>query len=115
MEIVISQLGKLGETNMPVSVITAFYKAVKAVWLVHHLAFAFGPAAVTIFRIAPGSKFNPMYMEEVVVAPLSVNSNKRVINSGPPYVSIMVSPGFIVDKEVCKCKVLCSSKPKPLT
>ncbi|CAK9234392.1 unnamed protein product [Sphagnum troendelagicum] len=115
MEIVISQLGKLGETNMPVSVITAFYKAVKAVWLVHHLAFAFGPAAVTIFRIAPGSKFNPMYMEEVVVAPLSANSNKQVINSGPPYVSIMVSPGFIVDKEVCKCKVLCSSKPKPLT
>jgi len=114
MEIVISQLGKLGETNMPVSVITAFYKAVKAVWLVHHLAFAFGPAAVTIFRIAPGSKFNPMYMEEVVVAPLSANSNKQVI-SGPPYVSIMVSPGFIVDKEVCKCKVLCSSKPKPLT
>jgi len=115
MEIVISQLGKLGETNMPVSVITAFYKAVKAVWLVHHLAFAFGAAAVTIFRIAPGSKFNPMYMEEVVVAPLSANSNKQVINSGPPYVSIMVSPGFIVDKEVCKCKVLCSSKPKPLT
>ncbi|CAM6024954.1 unnamed protein product [Sphagnum balticum] len=115
MEIVISQLGKLGETNMPVSVITAFYKAVKAVWLVHHLAFAFGPAAVTIFRIAPGSKFNPMYMEEVVVAPLSANSNKQVINSGPPYVSIMVSPGFIVNKEVCKCKVLCSSKPKPLT
>lgn len=114
MEIVISQLGKLGETNMPVSVITAFYKAVKAVWLVHHLAFAFGPAAVTIFRIAPGSKFNPMYMEEVVVAPLSANSIKQVI-SGPPYVSIMVSPGFIVDKEVCKCKVLCSSKPKPLT
>lgn len=114
MEIVISQLGKLGETNMPVSVITAFYKAVKAVWLMHHLAFAFGPAAVTIFRIAPGSKFNPMYMEEVVVAPLSANSIKQVI-SGPPYVSIMVSPGFIVDKEVCKCKVLCSSKPKPLT
>jgi hypothetical protein len=115
MEIVISQLGKLGETNMPVSVITAFYKAVKAVWLVHHLVFAFGPAAVTIFRIAPGSKFNPMYMEEVIVAPLPANSNKLVISSGPPYVSIMVSPGFIVDKEVCKCKVLCSSKPKPLT
>jgi hypothetical protein len=124
MEMVISQLGKLGEMNMPVSVITAFYNAVKGVWLVHHLAFAFNPAFVSIFRIAPGSNFDPMYMEEHNVPPIPSRKQDQLqsrggVSGGGPHVSVMVSPGFIVDnKEVCKCTVLCCSRKQttpPLT
>jgi hypothetical protein len=124
MEMVISQLGKLGEMNMPVSVITAFYNAVKGVWLVHHLAFAFNPAFVSIFRIAPGSNFDPMYMEEHKVPPILSRKqdqlqSHRGVGGGGPHVSVMVSPGFIVDnKEVCKCRVLCCGRKQtipPLT
>jgi hypothetical protein len=124
MEMVISQLGKLGEMNMPVSVITAFYNAVKGVWLVHHLAFAFNPAFVSIFRIAPGSNFDPMYMEEHNVPPIPSRKQDQFqsrggVGGGGPHVSVMVSPGFIVDnKEVCKCTVLCCSRKQttpPLT
>jgi hypothetical protein len=124
MEMVISQLGKLGEMNMPVSVITAFYNAVKGVWLVHHLAFAFNPAFVSIFRIAPGSNFDPMYMEEYNVPPILSRKQDQLqsrggVGGGGPHVSVMVSPGFIVDnKEVCKCRVLCCGRKQttpPLT
>lgn len=124
MEMVISQLGKLGEMNMPVSVITAFYNAVKGVWLVHHLTFAFKPAFVSIFRIAPGSNFDPMYMEEHNVPPIPSRKQDQLqsrggVSGGGPHVSVMVSPGFIVDnKEVCKCTVLCCSRKQttpPLT
>jgi hypothetical protein len=116
MEMVISQLGKLGEMNMPVSVITAFYNAVKGVWLVHHLAFAFNPAFVSIFRIAPGSNFDPMYMEEHNVPPTLSRKQDQLQSRGGvggdgPHVSVMVSPGFIVDnKEVCKCRVMCCGR-----
>jgi len=116
MEMVISQLGKLGEKNMPVSVITAFYNAVKGVWLVHHLAFAFNPAFVSIFRIAPGSNFDPMYMEEHNVPPTLSRKQDQLQSHGGvggvgPHVSVMVSPGFIVDnKEVCKCRVMCCGR-----
>jgi hypothetical protein len=41
MELILSQLGKLAESEISLSLMASFFNAVKAVWLVHHLAFAF--------------------------------------------------------------------------
>lgn len=100
MEIVLHQLGEVGETNMPGSVISAFFDAIKAVWLLHHLAFAFRPAA-TILRVSQGAKFEAEYMKQV-----HESDGERRGTS----VFLMINPGFLLDDCVVKCRVYCSSK-----
>lgn len=101
MEIVLNELGEVGDTETPASVISAFFDAVKAVWLLHHLAFSFRPAA-TILRVSQGAKFEPEFMEQVQ------ESSDR--ESRAKSVFLMINPGFLIDDWVVKCRVYCSRK-----
>lgn len=100
MEVVLHQLGDFGESNVPGFVISAFFDAIKAVWLLHHLAFSFRPAA-TILRVCQGAKFEPEYMEQVHDSDRETRAKS---------VFLMINPGFIIDDWVVKCRVYCSSK-----
>lgn len=100
MELILSQLGKLAENEISLNLMAAFFNAVKAVWLVHHLAFAFDQP-VSIFRVSPSSEFDARFMEQVTTLDEDSVRSK---------VSIMVNPGFIVNRQVIKCQVYCSSK-----
>lgn len=100
MDIVLQQLGDVSETNMPSSVNSAFFDAMKAVWLLHHLAFSFRPAA-TILRVSQGAKFEGEYMEQV-------HESDR--ESRAKSVFLMINPGFLIDDWAVKCRVYCSRK-----
>ncbi|KAG0616712.1 hypothetical protein M758_5G136300 [Ceratodon purpureus] len=100
MDIVLHQLGDVGETTMPPTVISAFFDAIKAVWLLHHLAFSFRPAA-TILRVSQGAKFEGEYMDQV-------HESDR--ESRAKSVFLMINPGFLIDDWVVKCRVYCSRK-----
>lgn len=100
MDIVLQQLGDVSETNIPSSVNSAFFDAMKAVWLLHHLAFSFRPAA-TILRVSQGAKFEGEYMEQV-------HESDR--ESRAKSVFLMINPGFLIDDWAVKCRVYCSRK-----
>jgi hypothetical protein len=100
MDTVLHQLGDLGETNMPPTVLSAFFDAIKAVWLLHHLAFSFRPAA-TMLRVSQGAKFEAEYMEQV-------HESDR--ESRAKSVFLMINPGFLIDDWVVKCRVYCGRK-----
>lgn len=100
MELILSALGKLAEVDASDTLMAAFFSAVRSVWLVHHLTFAFDPP-VTLFRVAAAADFDPRYMDQVTTF------EEEPIRSK---ISIMVNPGFIVNRQTIKCQVFCSSK-----
>lgn len=99
MELILSQLGKLAESEISLSLMASFFNAVKSVWLVHHLAFAFDQP-VSIFRVSPSAEFDPRFMEQIPAFEEEPVRSK---------ISIMVNPGFIVNRQTIKCQVYCSS------
>ena len=103
MELILSQLGKLAENEISLNLMTVFFNAVKAVWLVHHLAFAFDHP-VSIFRVSPASEFDARFMEPVTAFEDPELSTVRA------NVSIMLNPGFIINRQIIKCQVYCSNK-----
>lgn len=76
-----------------------FFCASKSVWLVHLLANSVHPG-ISIFRVAEGAGFDPVYMEQAT----SSGRNARVRTAK---VQVMVAPGFYVHNNMVKCKVLC--------
>ena len=99
MELILSQLGKLAESEISLSLMASFFNTVKAVWLVHHLAFSFDQP-VSIFRVSPSAEFDPRFMEQIPAFEEAPVRSK---------ISIMVNPGFIVNRQTIKCQVYCSS------
>ncbi|KAL5566589.1 hypothetical protein UlMin_029753 [Ulmus minor] len=79
----------------------AFFVAAKCIWLLHLLAFSFNPH-VGILRVEENRNFDPHYMEDMFV--------ERQRSIGPSRVKIMVMPGFYVQEQVLRCKVLCRYK-----
>ncbi|OEL32942.1 IRK-interacting protein [Dichanthelium oligosanthes] len=81
----------------PEQLLQCFFVAAKCVWLLHLLAFSFGPP-LTILRIEDGRVFDQMYMEDIL-------QDRQQLQS-PCQVKIMVMPGFYVQDRVLKCRVL---------
>ncbi|RCV12238.1 hypothetical protein SEVIR_2G264300v4 [Setaria viridis] len=81
----------------PEQLLQCFFVAAKCVWLLHLLAFSFGPP-LTIMRVEDGRAFDQMYMEDIL--------QDRQQVQGPCQVKIMVMPGFYVQDRVLKCRVL---------
>uniref|UniRef100_A0A0A9GFR7 GIL1/IRKI C-terminal domain-containing protein n=1 Tax=Arundo donax TaxID=35708 RepID=A0A0A9GFR7_ARUDO len=81
----------------PEQLLQCFFVAAKCVWLLHLLAFSFGPP-LTILRIEDGRAFDQMYMEDILLDRQQVRS--------PYQVKIMVMPGFYVQDRVLKCRVI---------
>lgn len=100
MELILSQLTKVADHETSISLLAAFFNAFKAAWLLHHLAFA-NEVPVTIFRVSPRAEFDPRFMEQVTTYEEEAVRSK---------VSVMVNPGFIVNRQTIKCQVFCSSK-----
>ncbi|KAK9103588.1 hypothetical protein Sjap_020842 [Stephania japonica] len=82
----------------PEPLLQAFFSAAKAVWLEHLLACSVHPR-LQIFRVDKEVKFDGLYMEDM--------SGDRAQRLVAETVRIMVAPGFYVDNNVVKCKVLC--------
>ncbi|XP_057827215.2 IRK-interacting protein isoform X2 [Cryptomeria japonica] len=82
----------------PEHLLQAFFTAAKYVWLVHLAAFSFQPPLV-IFRVERSTKFDSVYMEDIVA--------DRQTKQAAATVRIMLMPGFYVHNSVIKCKVLC--------
>ena len=66
MELILSQLTKVADQETSISLLAAFFNAFKAVWLLHHLAFAH-ELPVSIFRVPVRADFDPRFMEQVSV------------------------------------------------
>lgn len=98
MELILSQLGNLAESEISLSLMASFFNTIKSVWLVHHLAFSFDQP-VSIFRVSPSAEFDPRFMEQIPVFQEEPVRSK---------ISIMVNPGFIVNRQTIKCQVYCS-------
>ncbi|KAJ1290182.1 hypothetical protein BS78_02G224000 [Paspalum vaginatum] len=81
----------------PEQLLQCIFVAAKCVWLLHLLAFSFGPP-LTILRIEDGRAFDQMYMEDIL-------QDRQQVPS-PCQVKIMVMPGFYVQDRVLKCRVL---------
>ncbi|CAN6167440.1 unnamed protein product [Urochloa humidicola] len=81
----------------PEQLLQCFFIAAKCVWLLHLLAFSFGPP-LTILRVEDGRAFDQMYMEDIL-------QDRQQVQS-PCQVKIMVMPGFYVQDKVLKCRVL---------
>lgn len=101
MELILSQLTKVADKETSLSLLATFFNAFKSVWLLHHLAFAH-EIPVTIFRVSMASDFDPRFMEQVTTFEEDVASRSKI--------SVMVNPGFIVNRHTIKCQVFCSSK-----
>ncbi|CAL5073650.1 unnamed protein product [Urochloa decumbens] len=82
----------------PEQLLQCFFVAAKCVWLLHLLAFSFGPP-LTILRVEGGRAFDEMYMEDIL------QDSRQQVRS-PCQVKIMVMPGFYVQDRVLKCRVL---------
>ncbi|KAH9617944.1 hypothetical protein KSS87_004565 [Heliosperma pusillum] len=82
----------------PEQLLQAFFGASKTVWLLHLLANSVHPC-LTIFRVEKGSRFDPVYMDD-----MGADKASKLI---PTVVRIMVAPGFYVYDNVVKCKVVC--------
>lgn len=76
----------------------SFLDVAKRVWLLHCLAFSFGPEEATVFQVAKGSRFSEVFME-------SVNEEAFLSHGSTPAVGFMVVPGFMVGKTVIQCQV----------
>ncbi|XP_024389957.1 uncharacterized protein [Physcomitrium patens] len=100
MELILSQLTKVTDKETSLSLLATFFNAFKSVWLLHHLAFA-NENSVTIFRAPSTSDFDPRFMEQVTTYEEDPSRSK---------ISVMVNPGFIVNRHTIKCQVFCSSK-----
>ncbi|XP_047324299.1 IRK-interacting protein-like [Impatiens glandulifera] len=85
----------------PEQLLQSFFVAAKCVWLLHLLAFSFGPP-VGILRVEENKVFDGNYMEDVFV-------DKKRLN-GAGRVKVMVMPGFYVQDRVLRCKVICRYK-----
>jgi hypothetical protein len=83
----------------PEQLLQCFFVATKCVWLLHLLAFSFGPP-LPIMRVEEGRAFDQMYMDDIL-------PDKRQVQD-PLRVKIMVMPGFYVQDRVLKCRVLTS-------
>ncbi|XP_021753987.1 IRK-interacting protein-like [Chenopodium quinoa] len=81
----------------PEPLLQAFFGASKSVWLVHLLANSVHPPLM-IFRVEKGARFDLVYMED-----MGGDKAKKLI---PTMVRIMVAPGFYVNDNVVKCKVI---------
>jgi hypothetical protein len=81
----------------PEQLLQCFFVAAKCVWLLHLLAFSFGPP-LTILRVQDGRAFDELYMEDIL-------HDRQPVQS-PCQVKIMVTPGFYVQDRVLKCRVL---------
>ncbi|KAL6844781.1 hypothetical protein ACP4OV_025440 [Aristida adscensionis] len=81
----------------PEQLLQSFFVAAKCVWLLHLLAFSFGPP-LTILRVEDGRAFDQVYMEDIM-------QDKQQVQN-PCRVKIMVMPGFYVQDRVLKCRVL---------
>jgi len=81
----------------PEQLLQCFFVAAKCVWLLHLLAFSFGPP-LTILRVEDGRAFDQMYMEDIL-------QDRQQVQS-PCQVKVMVMPGFYVQDRVLKCRVL---------
>lgn len=82
----------------PEPLLQAFFGASKNIWLVHLLATSVHPS-LPIFRVDKGVRFDSVYMEDM--------GGDKAAMLVPSMVRIMVSPGFYVNGNVVKCKVLC--------
>lgn len=82
----------------------SFFVSAKCIWLLHLLAFSFGPPLV-ILRVEDDRNYDPLYMEDVLY-------DKQEGND-PAKVKIMVMPGFYVRNKVLKCRVLCRYRSVP--
>ncbi|KAI8573139.1 hypothetical protein RHMOL_Rhmol01G0255800 [Rhododendron molle] len=85
----------------PEQLLQSFFVAAKCIWLLHLLAFSFGPP-LGILRVEENRSFDPHFMEDIFV--------DRQRSRGPSRVKIMVMPGFYVEDRVLRCKVLCRYK-----
>ncbi|PQQ00047.1 IRK-interacting protein [Prunus yedoensis var. nudiflora] len=85
----------------PEQVLQAFFVATKCIWLLHLLAFSFNPP-LGILRVEENRSFDPHYMEDMFI--------DRQRSHGSSRVKIMVMPGFYVQDNVLRCKVLCRYK-----
>lgn len=77
-----------------------FLSAARAVWLLHHLAFAYPACPPGIFRVAARSPFDARFME------LLPADRGHAFPSTHLVVSLLVIPGFFLSDDVIKCKVL---------
>lgn len=100
MELILSQLTKVADKETSLSLLATFFNAFKSVWLLHHLAFAHD-VPVSIFRVSVGADFDPRYMEQVTTIEEDACRAK---------ISVMVNPGFLVNRQTIKCQTFCSSK-----
>lgn len=75
-----------------------FADVAKRVWLLHCLAFSFGPEEVGIFQVAKSSRFSEVYME-------SVNEEALLSPESSSVVAFTVVPGFKVGKTVVQSQV----------
>ncbi|CAL9778775.1 unnamed protein product [Musa acuminata subsp. burmannicoides] len=82
----------------PEQLLHCFFVAAKCIWLLHLLAFSFGPPLM-ILRVEENQNFDPLYMEDIPV--------DRKTAQIPGRVKIMVMPGFYIQDSVLKCRVLC--------
>lgn len=85
----------------PEQLLQSFFVAAKCIWLLHLLAFSFGPP-LGILRVDENRSFDSHFMEDMLV--------DRQRMQGPSRVKIMVMPGFYVQDRVLRCKVLCRYK-----
>ncbi|WOL19480.1 IRK-interacting protein-like [Canna indica] len=82
----------------PEQLLQCFFVAAKCIWLLHLLAFSFSPPLM-ILRVVENQKFDPFYMEDIVL------DRKRA--QTPSEVKIVVMPGFYIQDRIMKCGVLC--------
>ncbi|KAL5219920.1 hypothetical protein ABZP36_024633 [Zizania latifolia] len=74
-----------------------FFVAAKCIWLLHLLAFSFS-SPLMILRVEENRVFDQMYMEDIHL--------DKQRSQNPCQVKIMVTPGFYVQDQVLKCRVL---------
>lgn len=90
----------------PESLLQAFFKATKGVWMVYLLGRCVYPM-VPIMKVAKGLDFDAKYMDDV---------KKGGVLTTPVGVRMMVAPGFYVKScgswGVIKCKVVCEYAEK---
>ncbi|XP_076960115.1 protein GRAVITROPIC IN THE LIGHT 1-like [Bidens hawaiensis] len=95
----ISQRNLVNARKLPeTAFFDSFLEVAKWVWLLHCLAFSFGPDEATVFQIAKGSRFSEVFMD-------SVNDVAFVSPERSPEVAFVVFPGFKVGKTVIQCQV----------
>ncbi|KAG9156209.1 hypothetical protein Leryth_021622 [Lithospermum erythrorhizon] len=88
----------------PEQLLQTFFVAAKCIWLLHLLAFSFGPP-LGILRVEENRAFDQQYMEDIFA--------DKQKSRGASKVKVMVMPGFYVHDRVLRCKVLCRYRSAP--